>query len=78
MEPGDEKYLRRLRDLRHLMNREWNADILVALWSGRLRRVDLLNLIHSTNANYGWADHEDRYLSDKVFHNTLKQLETTG
>jgi DNA-binding HxlR family transcriptional regulator len=78
MEPGDEKFLRRLWDLRHLMNREWTADILVALWPGRLRRVDLLNVIHSTNANYGWPDHEDRYLSDKVFHNTLKQLQDDG
>jgi DNA-binding HxlR family transcriptional regulator len=71
----DERSLKRLWDLRNLLNGEWIPDVLVALSSGPLRRAELLERIRSTRVPNGWSESNTRNLADTVMQRTLVRLE---
>lgn len=73
--PGEEKFLRGLHDVRHVMSGEWTWDTLVALYNGPLRYTHLLDTIRDLNSETKWPGRKHLHLRDGPLNRTLRRLE---
>jgi DNA-binding HxlR family transcriptional regulator len=77
MTTGDAAFLRRSRDLRHILNYDWISDILVALRSGPLHYSELLATVQSNAAFDPWTGTQRR-IQPRVLVRTLRRMEDNG
>ena len=74
---GDERFLRRLYDLKYLVGDKWALAILVALSGGPMRRVEILSTINSYSIGEEWSD-KHAVLHDSILARTLKKMTEEG
>ncbi|WP_107398071.1 winged helix-turn-helix transcriptional regulator [Streptomyces acidiscabies] len=73
--PGEERFLRGLHDVRHVMNGEWTWDILVTLCAKPLQYTRLLDTIRAQNNETRWPGRKHLHLQDSQLNRTLRRLE---
>ncbi|GLZ30869.1 hypothetical protein Lesp02_30580 [Lentzea sp. NBRC 105346] len=77
MVTGEARFLQRSRDLRHLLNGEWIAHILVALSAGPLHYTELYAAIQEMTTFDPWTGTERR-IQSRALGRTLRRMETAG
>ncbi|MFE0106349.1 winged helix-turn-helix transcriptional regulator [Streptomyces sp. NPDC059009] len=77
LSPGDERYLQRVHDFLHLLNGEWDWDVLVALSAGPLQYTELLDTVRERTPASKWAAGPRRYLQERALSRTLQRLTGT-
>jgi DNA-binding HxlR family transcriptional regulator len=77
MKVGDERFLRRLYDLKYLVGDKWTLAILVTLSDGPMRRVEILSTINSYSIGEEWSD-KHAILHDSMLARTLKKMTEEG
>ena len=74
---GDARYLQRSRDLRHLLNGEWIAHVLVALRTGPLHYNELFTAVQETDPFDPWTGAE-RKIQSRALGRTLQRMANAG
>ena len=73
----DAEFLRRARDLRHLMDGEWYADVFILLRSGPKRYSQIMVALHELSGVDPWSG-SVRSIQKRQLTRTLRRLEDAG